>query len=353
MHSPTYTLTPPLHDVKGAVQILLTLLPEGKAVIKEHMGTESVKNITGKLARTMLFSLQKKYKPGPERWVCLCMETLVHFRYNDIPIRFFANGTHTKHFLYSLSCYHLLIFLLEWILPGSSHHRGGAYFHSINHWFDECDAHLFNLSDEPFERENGQRKQRGSTTSHMHRERDLMVFELGNRSASPLSPLPIGEECQLLKCDAIVFCKTCVTGGTWASTFKSFQKRVINLGLGEWLVRSQYGWVIRCASDRQQFSNSFYACICSAQKPTVSEATRCSILGKKGRAAQETEEVDEEEEEEAEEEEEGEEEEEEEEDEQSGTIVCPRCESTKTGDGRTFTEELLTFHLRRCKRYAS
>ena len=72
---------------------------------------------------------------------------------------------------------------------------------------DPQNCHLFALSDEAFERENGERKLRARTTSARFRERDLMVFELATYAPAPVSATtPQESSCTLLQYNVISLC---------------------------------------------------------------------------------------------------------------------------------------------------
>ena len=98
---------------------------------------------------------------------------------------FFLRSSCEKEFLFGLLSYHLLLFVMEWRAKakGSTWHHGGAYMHSMPHWFDEVDAVSFGVGDEPFEHENGMRKVSIRKGGWASLERDLLVYELGRRNA--------------------------------------------------------------------------------------------------------------------------------------------------------------------------
>eukprot|EP01061_Rhynchopus_euleeides_P010060 TRINITY_DN193_c6_g1_i6.p3 TRINITY_DN193_c6_g1~~TRINITY_DN193_c6_g1_i6.p3 ORF type:complete len:172 (-),score=11.76 TRINITY_DN193_c6_g1_i6:781-1296(-) len=148
---------PPLHDINGFIAILAEILPDGPAVQKAVLGSSTCSNMTGNQARDVLSRLLTITKTkGVQHLLCIAMEMLVHFRYNDIPIKYHQEGKCAKEFIFSLIAMHILVFVLEWVSPGrTSEGRGVTSIHSMSHWFDPEDAHPLALSDEELERGNG------------------------------------------------------------------------------------------------------------------------------------------------------------------------------------------------------
>ena len=92
---------------------------------------------------------------------------------------------------------------MTWTLPGSSWHRGGTYV-----------------------RENGERKARFRKTSATHRERDLLLFEMGNFNEHPVGPLDVTGGCKLLEFDNFFLCRECMEKGIWARVGLSLRRRL-------------------------------------------------------------------------------------------------------------------------------
>eukprot|EP01061_Rhynchopus_euleeides_P041219 TRINITY_DN7145_c0_g1_i3.p2 TRINITY_DN7145_c0_g1~~TRINITY_DN7145_c0_g1_i3.p2 ORF type:complete len:181 (+),score=14.85 TRINITY_DN7145_c0_g1_i3:1261-1803(+) len=133
--STAHTITPPLHDINGFIAILAEILPDGPAVQKAVLGSSTCSNMTGNQARDVLSRLLTITKTkGVQHLLCIAMEMLVHFRYNDIPIKYHQEGKCAKEFIFSLIAMHILVFVLEWVSPGrTSEGRGVTYIHLMSH----------------------------------------------------------------------------------------------------------------------------------------------------------------------------------------------------------------------------
>ena len=93
---PCYTVTPALHDTKGIIAIIAQALPGGAAATVEVLGREGG-NMTGSLARDILYLIRRRAR-GNMHVVCIAMEVLIFFRYQDIPVRFSRGGVTRRSF---------------------------------------------------------------------------------------------------------------------------------------------------------------------------------------------------------------------------------------------------------------
>ena len=215
---------------------------------------------------------------GNQRALCCAMQSLIFFRYQDIPVRYFSTGSCRKEFLFAVISYHVLIFLLEWANPGITR---SAYAHSLEHWFDEQDAHRVTVSDELFEQGNGERKRwtRGGSPQTM--ERDLQIYELKQkhltdentvRKVPPLTPT-IGERPQILSYDSMRLCRCVIThNDTWLKAARQLVVRLDKLGLGSH-VRRRDGHGQTFQAEPGNNGDVFLVCICDEEPWEVTEVT--------------------------------------------------------------------------------
>ena len=237
---PCYALTPALHDCKGMVNLMIKTIPNAGST-QETVTGSSDGNMTGSQSRTLLTMLERE-TVGMREIMCSCMQVLIFFRYQDIPVRYhYHEGTdnpYEKDFLYALLSYHTLIFLLEFFKAGVTR---SSYAHSLEHWFDVEDAHRICLSDEAFEQCNGERKRWTVCTSVQTMERDLLAFELSKkhlveqnckRDLPELGPVDRKKLPVLYNYNTFHF-HTCITekDAVWTDAFTSLRTRVKNLGM--------------------------------------------------------------------------------------------------------------------------
>ena len=264
---PCYTLTPMLHDTKGVMRLLIKTIPGARDVETKILGKQDG-NMTGTQSRTILRSLIQENE-GSKLILCQAMQGLYYFRYSDIPVRFFhtpnpnpnESRPYAKDYLFALLCYHLTVYLLEWANPGVTK---STYMHSVEHWFDEEDAHRVTVSDELFEHANGERKRWTACTSPNTMERDFLAFEIETKHGVPMSPLgPLTDALPALwEFDTLWLCK-CITvvDETWKTACTNLVQRLQRAGLGKHIKR-RTGWGQKFLSNPDDEGRVKKICVC-------------------------------------------------------------------------------------------
>eukprot|EP01061_Rhynchopus_euleeides_P044884 TRINITY_DN7911_c0_g1_i3.p1 TRINITY_DN7911_c0_g1~~TRINITY_DN7911_c0_g1_i3.p1 ORF type:complete len:618 (-),score=6.79 TRINITY_DN7911_c0_g1_i3:397-2250(-) len=268
-----YTLTPPLHDIKGMINMITLTVRGGLHAIEDVLGSTGG-NMTGGQAREVLALLMRRTH-GQELIVCRAMQVLVYYRFQNIPVHYQADatGVYAKDVLWAVLSYHIMLFLLEWAKKGTT---CNAYAHSAGHWFDAVDAHRFDLSDEYFEQMNGERKRWAASTSPQTMERDFESFELQvkhmndnkKRPPPPLPPVRREQVPQLYCYDTIFLCRCVVqTTEVWRDAARRLATRLQNLGLGAHVCKKT-SWGQKFRSNPEKEGVPLKICVCD-QEPWI------------------------------------------------------------------------------------
>lgn len=159
-------VSPALHDLKGiTLRVIRAADTATQAAVNSLCADRNFdisKNATFAQIREIvaLLSIGKedKYACTYEfRVIFVCLDTLIRFRYADVPWRFWGQKDQAvlPFFVLSRVAGHLLLVLMERQRAGLT---CNAYCHSLNHWWSPHDALAFSQNDEFEEAENGRRK---------------------------------------------------------------------------------------------------------------------------------------------------------------------------------------------------
>jgi len=210
------TVTPPLHDTKGLAEVILQHSRQKELIATAILGSAEVSNFTGKQARDMIRLLESMDDPY-EQLLAYAFSAVVSFAYRDGNLRHW-NGKDSKLFLFGMLSLHVICVLLENRFPGSICGAGAAYIHSLSHSFDRQNVVPLSLSDEAFERENGERKLwllRGTGGKDRDRERQMLQHELARRKLT--EPKEINFDGLFLQYDQIEVCLLCCQHASWGT----------------------------------------------------------------------------------------------------------------------------------------
>ena len=274
-----YCITPPLHDTKNCIVILLHILPDGFRSLPadvQQLTQENapIKNLKGAQAREALNTLCH-LSNGVPLTMGLLMQGLVFFRYQSIACRFYLSDRleYQKEMLYSLVMYHALMYLLEWRIPGMTTRKGHAYLHSMGHWFDEVDALPIQCTDELQEQGNSTRKMHSARVG-TNFEHDQMRYEVARVSVCKPLPGITTDPPKILACDALKLCK-CFYRDQWKGPLSALLKRISKLGL--------LPHVTKISSDNELLfhvgegvpRDCFTMCVCRAKRWDIPERGKC------------------------------------------------------------------------------